>query len=491
MALPLSSIPRVVSLFSTSLASSIGASDTSLTLSVATDDAGNAISGVVGLTCDGEIMIGTKSGTSVTGILRGIDPQDGTTEVTALKAAHQRGAVIKITSAPFLNIAYRLLNGTEGFPNKLSYASAPTITTSTDIITKAYADALALAGVPNATTTVQGALELATAAELTAGTATGATGASLAGTPATLAAQIQSGTWITLAETASGDDAYTATTTPTVVPAAGMFFFGSFATANTTGATLSVNSETPVAIQKVVSGALGALETGDIIANVPNLYYRTASVYVLLSPLGSMPSTAILSEMATFFGATDITGAEAETLTAGYSSDASAKHVHKSLGYRVYQLGTTGTTSPETLFSYTLPAGRLGTKGAIRLRFSAQWSGNSMTATIKLKFGSTELNTFTFADASTITGVVQAEMLVYNDGSTSSQRWINTFGTAQLELLHGSGSLSTTVRSEGLGSGTASVDTTAEQTVTLVTTKSNTGMNLSLYGVTLEVLDAE
>jgi len=140
MSLPLSAIPRPITLYETTIASKIESTDTSLTLSTATDDAGNAISGVVGLTCDGEVMIGTKSGTSVTGLLRGIDPQDGTSEVTALKAAHQRGAVIKITAAPFLNIVYRLLNGAEGFPNQLKYVTSgyPTPVNDYDIPTKAY-----------------------------------------------------------------------------------------------------------------------------------------------------------------------------------------------------------------------------------------------------------------------------------------------------------------------------------------------------------------
>lgn len=46
----------------------------------------------------------------------------------------------------------------------------------------------------------------------------------------------------------------------------------------------------------------------------------------LVGQQASMPTTAILNEMATFFGATDMTAAEAETLTDG--SDATSLHVH-------------------------------------------------------------------------------------------------------------------------------------------------------------------
>lgn len=140
MSLPLSAIPKPVASFSTTLSSRIESTDTSLTLEDATDDAGNAITGVVALTVDGEYMIGTKSGTAVTGLLRGIDPQDGTSEVAALKAAHQRGAVVKITDYAFLAIAYRLMQGTEGFPNQLKYVSSgyPTPVNDYDIPTKKY-----------------------------------------------------------------------------------------------------------------------------------------------------------------------------------------------------------------------------------------------------------------------------------------------------------------------------------------------------------------
>lgn len=209
---------------------------------------------------------------------------------------------------------------------KLSAVPATTTTVDEELITRSELAATALASAVAATETAAGYVEKATAAQGTDGTATGETSAPLFMSPDRIASQIQSGSWQTFTETASGDDAYTGTTTPSCTPAAGSYFFGSVATANTAGCTLGLNGETPVAIQKVVSGALGALETGDIIANVPNLYYRNASVYILLSPLGSMPSTALLTEMATFFAATAATGANVTSLTDG--SNADALHIH-------------------------------------------------------------------------------------------------------------------------------------------------------------------
>lgn len=337
MSLPLSAIPKPITRYTTSLAAKILSTDTSLTLESATDDAGNAISGVVGLTIDNEDIIGTKSGTSVTGCLRGVDPQDGTTERTALKADHQRGASVKVTTSPFLSIVYRLVNGTEGFPNKLSYASAPTFTTGTDIITKTYADGLALASAVQATTSAVGYVELPTAAELTSGAATGGTGAGLAATPALTAAQIQSGSWLYAVEDGTGsDDTYTASLTPALTAyAAGQIVLVKFTVANTGACTVNLNSLGAKDIQKYVAGALAALETGDIVANQTCLLYYDGTRFVLINPSATLPTTALLSEMATFFGSTDMTGAEAEDLT-----DGGATTLH-------YHAKSNGTTSKD------------------------------------------------------------------------------------------------------------------------------------------------
>lgn len=59
----------------------------------------------------------------------------------------------------------------------------PTPTIAAHAATKAYADALAIAGAPNALTTLQGLVQLATQAQVDAKTATGSTGASLVSTP--------------------------------------------------------------------------------------------------------------------------------------------------------------------------------------------------------------------------------------------------------------------------------------------------------------------
>jgi len=180
-------IPTVVALFETSLASKITSSATSATLVTGTDKQGNSLSGTYGFIIDEgsaneEFVICTASGTALSSCTRGISVTDGKTAVAALQKEHRRGATVKITNYPQLAILSRILNGQETIPNRLAYQTHPTFSgtaASTSLITKKYADDLSIAGATNATTTVQGLVEQATVAELNAGTGTGGTGARL------------------------------------------------------------------------------------------------------------------------------------------------------------------------------------------------------------------------------------------------------------------------------------------------------------------------
>jgi len=180
------SIPRVVALFETSLASKITSSDTSMTLVSSTDKAGTALSSYTCFILDEgsaseEFVCGTASSTSVTSMIRGIDPVDGDTEVSALKKEHRRGASVKITNYPTLGILSRILNGQETIPNAISYSSASSsfVTANAHLASKAYVDSVAVAGAPDANETTKGVSQAATQAELSAGSATGTTGALL------------------------------------------------------------------------------------------------------------------------------------------------------------------------------------------------------------------------------------------------------------------------------------------------------------------------
>jgi len=188
-------IPISVGVFQTSLQNSILSSDTSMTLVSGTNKAGNALSGYTCFNVDEgtsleEFVCGTASGTSVTSLIRGIDPVDGDLEVAALKKSHRRGASVKITDYPAIGILSRILNGVETLPNALNYAGATTCANAADLCPKSYVDGVAVAGAPNASTTVKGISEEATQAEIDASTAAGGTAARLFVNPSTLATSI-------------------------------------------------------------------------------------------------------------------------------------------------------------------------------------------------------------------------------------------------------------------------------------------------------------
>ena len=190
----MATLPKAYALFETTLQDTITSSANAMTLITGTDKDGSALSGTIGFIIDEgsaseEFVLGSVTGTAVTSMTRGISVADGTTEVAGLKKAHRKGASIKITNHPLLIRLYRVINGDDAFPDnpqtlgdssQLASSAAPTA--DADICNKKYADDLAIAGAPNATTTVKGISEIATDAELAAGTGTGGTGASTVAT---------------------------------------------------------------------------------------------------------------------------------------------------------------------------------------------------------------------------------------------------------------------------------------------------------------------
>lgn len=139
-------IPKVIALFSTTLAAKISASATSGTLDKIEDKKGTNLTGVVGIVVDGgtasqEFMIVTiASDKSFTVTYRGIDPIAPYTEVTALKFSHERNASVKVTNYPILLILRNLLNGDTAIPNLLKYDGALTPTDPAHLTSKNYVD---------------------------------------------------------------------------------------------------------------------------------------------------------------------------------------------------------------------------------------------------------------------------------------------------------------------------------------------------------------
>lgn len=187
-------IPKISALYESSLASALSASGSSFTVVSGNDRDGNALSGLYGFildesTADEEFIIGTISSGTVTITYRGIDADAPNTEITGNKKAHRRGASVKITDYPITGVLRNILNGDEGLPNKLKYASTPTFDNVLQLVSKGYVDNLTVAqsGVPDGSTTTKGIFEEATEAEIDADTGAGATSARLVINPTTLA----------------------------------------------------------------------------------------------------------------------------------------------------------------------------------------------------------------------------------------------------------------------------------------------------------------
>lgn len=177
-------LAKIIADFRTSLATEIAIGGTTGSLQSATDDDGVALpTGVYFFTIDGdnsskEHIKCTCTAGALTGIYS-ISRQGVQTSGTVRK--HRIGASVVITD--FAHIAYLndLLLGTTDLDHStpLKYDGTASITDDAHLCTKKYADDLAIAGAPNASTTVKGIVEIATGAELAAGTGTGGTGAIL------------------------------------------------------------------------------------------------------------------------------------------------------------------------------------------------------------------------------------------------------------------------------------------------------------------------
>jgi len=187
----MATLPKAYALFETTLQDSISSSATSMTLVSGTDKEGSSLSGTIGFIIDEgsaseEFVIASVTGTACTSMLRGVSVADGVTEVAGLKKAHRKGASIKITNHPLLIRIYRVINGDDAFPdNPQTLGDGSAMATSAapvadaELANKKYVDDTAVAGAPDATTTVKGNVEIATDGELSAGTGTGGTGASV------------------------------------------------------------------------------------------------------------------------------------------------------------------------------------------------------------------------------------------------------------------------------------------------------------------------
>ena len=181
-------IPKIKALYEDNLQGKITSSATSMTLVRGTDKQERNLSGTYGFVIDEgstieEFVICSASGTALTNCLRGIDVENGKSEVATLKEEHRRGASVKISNYPQLAIISRILNGDEDLPNLLTYTNQEigrdSSATSTAIMDKGYMDSLAISGSPTSTYFQIGMVMLASRTQTASTTASSTTGAPL------------------------------------------------------------------------------------------------------------------------------------------------------------------------------------------------------------------------------------------------------------------------------------------------------------------------
>jgi hypothetical protein len=194
--------PEVRALFTTTLASKITSTDTSMTLVSATDKDGNTLaSSTYGFiidegTASEEFVLADCSGTNCTNMTRGLSVLTGTSTVASLRFEHRRGASVKMTDAPILLFLGNVVKGRQHLENTLKYSS--NISTSTvgssgqNLANVEFVNSVAFdaAGVVGASESVAGYVELATGAEAASSTSEGGTANRLA-----LPASIASGSY--------------------------------------------------------------------------------------------------------------------------------------------------------------------------------------------------------------------------------------------------------------------------------------------------------
>ncbi len=257
--------------------------------------------------------------------------------------------------------------------------------------TKRYADSLAIAGAPDASLTQKGLVEEATAAEITAGTQIGLTLAELAMNPKYYKDSYYPQSVITTAYTygediTSGQALYVKATDGKAYKASGAT--DAEASNSFIGIALDSGLANSTGNRIQISGLVSGL--GYVFASIGNIYLSDTAGDISSTPgtykkmIGFAPSTSTLvinivysaaniagsnsntttanfNESMTFFSGTDITGNEAEILSAG-GNDADALHTH---GFYSYLIGV-GNSAAKTYWNFVLPFNSM-TSGATEI----------------------------------------------------------------------------------------------------------------------------
>jgi len=344
---------------------------------------------------------------TITGLTRGLAFKTPYTADLALRQSHSGGSLARISnSAPFYNELTNknndeTINNAWTFPS--TEAARPQNGADTDtailaaLVTFGQLSRTSFAGVSDASTVSKGIVEIATQTEVNEGDDSGSTTAPVVVIPSTLLQTRDS--------VITTDFTYGATLTalaPVYVDTAAsnklkLALATAAATADTfvgitvdSGVDTDVNKRVQIAgivtgLSGLTPGAVVFLTDAGGISSVAGTYRFPLGVAISATAMEMFPaparrpldlaganSSATVSnfnESMTFFNATDITGAEAETLSAGSTTNADTLHTHAIIpGYSEIIHGNLPST---TLGRFQFAMNSAGTYGYIARRWSS------------------------------------------------------------------------------------------------------------------------
>lgn len=447
---------KIIADFTTQLATKLTVGLTTATLQSATDDDGVAIpNGHYFFTLDGsnsrkEHIACTVVGTAVTAI-KSVSRQG--VETVGVLREHRVGASVTITDFAHIKKINSLLDGTTDLDatTPLKYDGTASITNANHLATKGYVDGVAIAGSPDASTTVKGISRVSVAP--VSATIPISVGDNDPRVPTQSENDAMVGNNIDIAvgtgnknvtqtglqhnaekyavDTSASSTAYVVTLSPAFTSYTdGMVVYAKIVTANTTATpTLAVNGLTARTIVKLAGTALAI---GDISANMlcTFVYDLTNTRWVLQNPVANQgasltaylntqftsPSNTSENTIATLTG--HLMGANDQLVVRGVMSIGSAGGVTNT--YRIKFGSTTiasWTTNSAVNYNYTLTVSNRNSTSAQVYTLTA--IGDTLTAVVN------SVGTATFATGSTFSVVITGQ-------STSSTSSISEFVNTQI-----------------------------------------------------------
>ncbi len=435
------------------------------------------------------------------------------TESSGLTKSHPGGAtlIISNTSGFYDELTSKdddeTINGTWTFTAR---PIVPTPINPTEVANKAYVDGVAIAGAPNASTSVQGLVQEATQAQVDAKTATGSTGAKLFQNLSTQRSTLESDY---VADTGSANTYVIAPSPAISAYATGQRFSWKAASTNSGASTLNVNT---LGTKNIFKRGSLALAQSDIIAGLIVDTEYDGTQFQMLSQGGNAKITTNSQEVysadtgtantfvatlvpaittyntglqVNFVAATGNTGASTLNVnglgaknikrngnTALVSSEITAgllvqaeydgtsfqpisplPNTNRTLYNDVVTAGTSVINATTTLFTMTVPANTFNAKTGLKfiVHYSQSGGASPATRTLNLIVGSATFVVFTSAaNVATTEGYATADILFGNSGGTCDAAAVAYAPAGTISLVNS--------HAAGVGSLTADITLTVQ-----------------------------